>query len=179
MADNTRTYSIQYQASYDELKEAFSLLVDKRSKRSRRIVGGLWLAAAIVLVILYAREPIGIHYAFMALVSAVFATLVWGYPDIKASLAARKVAKRKGTYKIKVRSDGYIIPYGQEALSLAKDKKSRAFETDRLFAVRPDFNHSIYLPKRAMDQVRISFVREVLQTYCKSYIDNRKNTETN
>ena len=172
----TKVINVQYQPTYDELKEAIALLVEKRSKRSRRVVGCLWLIAALICLVLYIREPIGLHYAFGALVGSVTATLVWGYPDIKAAAEAKKILKKKGTYKLQIRSDGYVIPYGLDPLSLSEDKKSRAYETDRLFSIRPDLNHSIYLPKRAMDKNRIEFTRNILQTYCSSFTDCRKTT---
>ena len=166
-----KKYSLNYNLSFDELFEAISMLVDKKSKKSRMIMGLILFGAAIICVILYALQPYGIQYAFSALVLGIFACLVLGYPTFKGRMNARKICKQKGIYKITLTTDGYITPFGGEALDLWADNQCCAYESDTIFALRADRMHSFCIPKRILSPKEVNQTRKIFQTYSSKYIN--------
>ena len=169
-----KKYQLSYQLSYDELAESMTLICDKRSKKSRTIMGWILFALAIGAVILYAFNPYGVHYAFTAIVMAAFSFVVWYYPSLKGKNSARKISKRKGTYKLVVSSDGYIVPYGDGPVDLFEFAGGKSFETNNLFAIRADQLHSFCIPKRILSQKQLSEIRDMLVKYSPAYADNCK-----
>ncbi|MDY2629441.1 MAG: hypothetical protein SOW08_14210 [Lachnospiraceae bacterium] len=167
-----KTYRLNYQLSYDEIAESMTLICDKRSKKSRTVMGAVLFALAVGAVILYSQNPYGIHYAFAAIVMAVFSFVVWSYPSLKGRSSARKISKRKGTYKLVVSSDGYITPYGDDPVDLFEFPQGKSFETDNLFAIRADRLHSFCIPKRILSQKQLSEIRDILIRYSPAYSDN-------
>ena len=169
-----KKYSLNYNLSFDELFEAISMLVDKKSKKSRMIMGCVLFLAAVSCVILYAFQPYGIQYAFSALILGVFACLVMGYPTFKGKINARKICKQKGIYKVTFTTDGYIAPYGEKAHDLWADSKCCAYESDFIFALRADRTHSFCIPKRVLTPTQINQTRQMFKTYSSNYIDKSK-----
>lgn len=169
-----KTYHLNYQLSYDEIAESMTLICDKRSKKSRSVMGGVLFALAVGAVILYSQNPYGIHYAFAAIVMAVFSFIVWSYPSLKGKSSARRIIKQKGTYKLVFSSDGYITPYGDDPVDLFKFSQGKSFETNNLFAIRADRLHSFCIPKRVLSQKQLSEIRNTLITYSPAYADNCK-----
>jgi hypothetical protein len=168
-----KTLNLSYELTYDEIYEALLMIVDKRSRKSRYIVSVILCVIAAILVVQYAMDMYAIQYAFLGLVSALLAFLVIWYQPHKAKRGAKKISKLKGTYKIKLSSDGYITPYGADALAISGDKDCRAFETDTIFALRMTTVHNFCFPKRAMNSFEINLTREILQKYARKYFDQR------
>lgn len=169
-----KKYSLNYNLSFDELFEAISMLVDKKSKKSRMIMGCVLFLAAVSCVILYAFQPYGIQYAFSAFVLGVFACLVMGYPTLKGRINARRICKQKGVYKITFTTDGYITPYKENALDLWEDNKCCAYESDAVFALRADRTHSFCIPKRVLTPTQVNQTRQMFKTYSSNYINRSK-----
>ena len=169
-----KKYHLSYQLSYEELAESMTLICDKRSRKSRRIMGGVLLLLAIGAVYLYATNPYGIHFAFGAIVMAAFAFIVWEYPTLKGKSSARRISKRRGTYKLVVASDGFIEPYGDEPVDLFAFSGGKSFETEDLFAIRADRMHSFCIPKRILSPKQLSEIRNMLVKYSPAYADNCK-----
>ena len=169
-----RSFNLTYDMTYGEVYEALLMIIDKRSKKARRIMGGVLLAVAVVCVILFAMNPYGLVFELAAVMFALFSFLVFCYPGIKAKQGAKKICRLKGTYKIKLFSDGYIVPNGRERLDIRGDKDCRAFESDTVFALRLDRMTNFCLPKRRMNGSEIEMTRSILQTFARRFSDRRR-----
>ena len=168
-----RSISLSYDMTYGEVYEALLMIVDRRSKKARCGVGIFLLAIAAVCAVLFAMNPYGLMFEIGALLFALFSFLVLAYPGIKAKQGAKKISRRKGTYKVKLFSDGYIVPYGREKLDIRGDKDCRAFESDAVFALRLDRMTNFCLPKRRMNGSEIQLTRDTLQKYARRFSDRR------
>lgn len=166
-----RCINFQFQLTYEEAREAFLLVIDRRSHTSRLIMGGVLLALALGSAILYGRHPYGLQFALAAILFALFAFLVLAYPTLKAGRAAKSVTRQGGTYKLKLSTKGYFVLPGGEKLPINGDRLSRVLESDTLFAIRPDRYNTVCLPKRIIQADDIAQVRAVLQTYARTYHD--------
>lgn len=169
-----RSFSLTYDMTYDEVYGALLMIIDKRSKKARRIMGGVLLAAAVACVVLFAMNPYGLVFELAAILFALFSFLVFCYPGIKAKQGAKKISRLRGTYKIKLFSDGYIVPGGRERLDIRGDKDCRAFESDTVFALRLDRMTNFCLPKRRMNGSEIQLTRSTLKTYARRFSDRRR-----
>ncbi len=168
-----RSVSLSYDMTYGEVYEALLMIIDKRSKKARYGVGIFLLAAAAACAVLFAMNPYGLMFEIGAVLFALFSFLVLCYPGIKAKQGAKKISRRKGTYKVKLFSDGYIVPHGGERLDIRGDKDCRAFESDAVFALRLDRMTNFCLPKRRMNGSEIQLTRKTLQTYARRFSDRR------
>lgn len=168
-----RSVSLSYDMTYGEVYEALLMIIDKRSKKARYGVGIFLLAAAAACAVLFAMNPYGLMFEIGAVLFALFSFLVLCYPGIKAKQGAKKISRRKGTYKVKLFSDGYIVPHGGERLDIRGDKDCRAFESDAVFALRLDRMTNFCLPKRRMNGSEIQLTRKTLQTYARRFFDRR------
>lgn len=167
-----KKYHLNYQLSYEELAESMTLICDRRSKKSRIIMSCVLFVLAIGAVILYAQNPYGIHYAFTAIVMAAFSFIVGAYPSLKGKNSARKISKQRGTYKLVVSSDGYILPYGDDSVDLFAFSGGKCFETNQLFAIRADRFHSFCIPKRILNPIQLFEIRAILVKYCPAYTNS-------
>lgn len=168
-----RFFYLSYDMTYGEIYETLLMIIDKRSKKARFGVGLLLLAAAAACAILFAMNPYGLVFEMGAVLFALFSFLVLAYPGIKAKQGAKKISRQKGTYKIKLFSDGYILPHGKERMDIRGDKDCRAFESDTVFALRLDRMTNFCLPKRRMNGSEIQLTREILQKYARRFFDRR------
>lgn len=168
-----RSISLSYDMTYGEVYEALLMIIDRRSKKARYGVGIFLLAAAAACAVLFAMNPYGLMFEIGAVLFALFSFLVLAYPGIKAKQGAKKISRRKGTYKVRLSSDGYIVPYGQDRLDIRGDKDCRAFESDAVFALRLDRMTNFCLPKRRMNGSEIELTRETLQKYARRFSDRR------
>ncbi len=164
-----KSCSFRYELAYDEIYDALRLIVDRRSPRSRRVMGIVLLVLAAPCVVLYALNPYGLQWALLAILFAVFSFLVLCSPSLRAKKGARAATRRKGYYKLTLSGDGYIVLANGNRIELDGDKDSRAYETDALFAIRPDQVTSVCLPKRMMQPAEITLTREILKTYVRAF----------
>jgi len=154
--------SFSYSISYDEAYAAFKLLSNRIAPKYRTVISIVLIGVAVVLIALYAINPYNLEYFLLpALCLALYMGIVY-YPETKARSGARKVASIKGVYKIELFASGYIKPFGEQKLPLSNDKWARAFETEALFALRPDRTHTFCLPKRIMSEEQAIFVRQAI-----------------
>lgn len=170
--------AFRFTLTYEEIREAFLMIIDRRSRTSRLAMNISLFLLALVCVCLYALYPQGLQFALMACLFAFFSFLVCVYPSWKAGRAARIVVKKGGTYKFSLSSEGYFILPGGEKLLLKGDSRSRAFETDTLFAVRPDRYHTICLPKRVIRTSDLIQVRSILQSNIRAFHDRTSSVKT-
>jgi hypothetical protein len=83
-------------------------------------------------------------------------------PALKARRGARAVARTGGTYcYVLSAADGIILNNGQ-AVPLDGDPDARAIESARVFAIRPDREHSFCIPKRVLKEEEITAIRRLL-----------------
>ena len=165
--------SFRFSLTYEEAREAFLLIIDRRSPAVRKCMGGILLLLAVLCVYLYGIQPYGLQFALTGLLFAFFSFLVYAQPSLKAGRSARKVATAGGTYALVLSEKGYVLLPGEGKLSLKGDSRSRAFETDALFAIRPDRFHTICLPKHALKEPETEQVRKILKTNIRAFHDRR------
>lgn len=161
----------RFQLTYAEAREAFLLIIDRRSRISRIAMSSILLTLSFICVILYGFHPYGLQFAFMALLFALFSFLVYAYPSLKASSSAKAVVRQGGTYELKLSAEGYFILPDGEILNLNGDKHNRIFESNVLFAIRPDRFHTVCIPKRAVPAPKLELVRSILRSNTKSFCD--------
>ena len=158
--------SFRYKLSYDEAYEAFYLLSFRRSRTFKLAVGCGLVAVIVVLLILFVLDPRKIHYFMIVILALLLLFYLIYMPAIKARRGARQVAKTDGTYQLELTEDGQLR-LQNETIPLAGDKNARAYETDRIFAIRTDTARTFCLPKRLMAEEQIGRVRQVLTQYTK------------
>lgn len=168
---HTKVKSLQlsYVLTYDEALSSFLFVATRRSETSRKILSVVLLSLAAALIVFYGLYPYHLEYMALALLSLALWVMVVPYPSYKAKRGARAVARAKGTYQVELFSDGYIQPWVSQRLPLSGDKAARGCETEQLFVLRPDSQHTFCLPKRAMKPAEIDFVRQTLAQYLPSF----------
>ncbi|MCD7830116.1 MAG: hypothetical protein LUG58_06735 [Clostridiales bacterium] len=161
--------SVRYELRYEEAYEALRLIVDRRSPKSRRVMGYALLALAVVCVVLYARDPYGLQFALLALLFALFSFLVLWTPHLRAQRGAKAITRRKGYYQYTLSGKGYVKLANGTKIDLKGDKDCRAHETETLFAIRPDRMNTICLPKRCLTPSQVLLAREILEYYSRVF----------
>ena len=162
--------SLRYSLSYDEAFDAFLLLSARGSKRHRDITAVALIVLAALLTVLYAFYPYQLEYFFLAVLALATFGGVMYYPRIKAHAGAKRVAKARGVYKVDLSTAGRLRTADWTCLELSGDKDARAFETEALFVLRPDRQHTFCLPKRIMAEHEIDLIREVVAAHVKKFI---------
>ncbi len=155
------TYKLTYQEAYD----TFYLLASRQSKRTRILLGICLTAAAVCLLILFAADSRGIHYLFLAAIAILLLFYLLYHPVLSARKGARNVAKANGTYQITVNGSGRIRLPGNQTLQFGEDKYARAVETDSIFALRIDTQHTLCIPKRILKEREILQIRQMIEEH--------------
>lgn len=153
---------LTYQLTYEEAYEAFRVLASRRRRSTRIAASCVIVVAAITLLVLYGMDGVKIHYLFLAVCCiAVLFYLVY-QPVISAKRGAANVAKAAGTYHIILYENGTIDLPGEKGISIHGDKFARSVETDKVFALRPDPQHTICIPKRLLKDRDADMIRDLL-----------------
>ena len=160
---------LRYSLSYDEIYETFATILNKHSRRSRHVAATVLSAVAVVLLVLYARNPSHLEYSFLALVTALLIFRVLGYKELKARRSAKRLSRVGGIYEVTLYAQGQIQPKGGAKLDLNGDKDARAFETERLFVIRPDRMHTFAIPKRAIRPEESAIIRNTLKSCMRKF----------
>lgn len=151
---------LRYSMTYEEAKEAFYALATRRSRGSRIAVSVILVAICVSMLAMYAYSKTGIHYLFLAVCSIAMLFYVIYQPALAARRGASKVSKTGGEYHIILNEDGSCeLPDGTK-LDMGADKYARAIETDNVFAVRFDGEHTVCIPKRILKDKEEVFIRE-------------------
>lgn len=153
------TYKLTYQEAYD----TFYLLASRQSKRTKTLLGICLTAVAVCLLILFAADSRGIHYLFLAVIAILLLFYLLYHPLLSARKGAKNVAKTNGTYKITVNESGRIQLPGNQTLQFGEDKYARAVETDSIFALRIDTQHTLCIPKRILKEREILQIRQMIE----------------
>lgn len=168
------TFSFRFSLTYEEAREAFLLIIDRRTPAARRIMSFTLLALAVICVCLYGLHPYGLQYALTALLLAVSSYLVSAYPSLRAARAAKNVTRTTGIYEFTLSEEGCLLLPNGERIDLNGDSGSRAYETEHLFAIRPDRLHTFCLPKHSIPASDFQQVRSILKTNVRAYHDRRR-----
>lgn len=160
------SYEFTYKLSYDEIYESFLLLSAKWSKKVRVIIGAILVGITVAMLIGYYLDSQRIHFFILAIFAILLLYYLIYVPVLKAKKGAQKVSKQKGTYRVKLTSDGKVVA-GSETINMAGDKDARVIETERLYILRPDNAHTFCLPKRIMKKEEIEEVRALLKANIK------------
>lgn len=168
------TFSFRFSLTYEEAREAFLLIIDRRTPAARRIMSFTLLALAVICVCLYGLHPYGLQYALTALLFAVSSYLVSAYPSLRAARAAKNVTRTTGIYEFALSEAGCLLLPNGERIDLNGDSGSRAYETEHLFAIRPDRLHTFCLPKHSIPASDFQQVRSILKTNVRAYHDRRR-----
>jgi len=158
--------SFRYQLSYDEAYEAFYLLSFRRSRTFKLAVGCGLVAVIVILLVLFVLDPRKIHYFMIVILALLLLFYLIYMPAVKARRGARQVVKTGGTYQLELTEDGQLR-LQKETIPLAGDKNARAYETNRIFAIRTDTARTFCLPKRLMQEDQMSRVRAILTQHTK------------
>ena len=158
--------SFRYELSYEEAYEAFYLLSFRRSRPFKLAVGCALVAVVVILLILFVMDPRKIHYFMLVILALLLLFYMIYMPVLKARRGAKQVARQKGTYQVTVGEDG-VLALQQEQVPLAGDRNARAYETERIFAIRTNTTRTFCLPKRLMTQTQIERVRQILAAHTK------------
>ena len=153
---------VTYQLSYDEAFEAFKVLASRRSPAVRNAIIAILVVIAVVMLVLYGVNGIGIHYLFLAIISIVLLAYIIYHPVLSAKRGANGVARARGKYHVVLHDDGTMDLPREEGIKLHGDKYSRIIETDNVFAIRPDGEHTVCIPKRILNNKETEFVRSLM-----------------
>lgn len=161
------SYEFIYRLTYDEAYETFFLISMKWSPKARKIIGAILTAITVGMLSVYYLDSRKIHYFFIIIFAILMLYYLIYIPVLKAKKGAKEVARKNGTYKIKLTDKGKIVLSGTDESELLGDKDARAIETKTLFVLRTDKSTTICLPKRIMKQDEIEDVREIIKAYLK------------
>ena len=154
---------LNYSLTEDEAFQAFYLLASRRSGIMKWIVSAVLAALTLVLLVFYAADSRRVHLLFLAVCAIALLFYILYQPLLRAKRGARRVGKTGGRYQITLYQDGRISLPGEDTLKLSGDKYARAIETDMIFALRPDAQHTICIPKRILPAEEADFIRTVLK----------------
>lgn len=168
METESALFSVRYRLEPSQTREALTLILDRRGKRARTVMAGLLLLLAAGLAIWGCYTAPGSHLT-LAGYSAAVAILVYFYPATRARWSARQLSHATGYYQLNVYADGTLgLPDGSR-VSLWGDKGSRGFSTSRIFALRPDRQHTFCIPRTALSlqqqTIFTRLLRENLRTF--------------
>ena len=150
---------LKYKLTYQEAYEAFYVLASRLSRKIRILISVILTAIAAVLLVLFAMESTRAHYFFLAICSVALLFYILYQPVISARRGARQVERVNGTYHVIVHEDGTIDLPGEKNLKVKGDKYARTIETDEVFALRIDAQHTICIPKRVMKDADEELIR--------------------
>ncbi|MBR2188758.1 MAG: YcxB family protein [Eubacterium sp.] len=154
--------TLNYQLTKDEAYEAFYLHASRRSRTVKLIVSAVLTALAVILLGFYALDSRRIHMLFLAVCAIALLFYILYQPVLQAKRGARLVEKAGGKYRIILHRDGRIVLPDGGVLNMSGDKYARAVETDTIFALRPDAQHTICIPKRILSEDEAEFIRALL-----------------
>lgn len=162
MAEQKFELVFEYRLTRQEAYDTFYLLASRLSKRTKRLFFAGLTGVSVSLLILFGMDSRKIHYLFLALIAILLLFYVLYYPVLCAKKGAENVARTDGIYRVELNADGLIrLPPGQ-VLEYGSDQYARTVETDRIFAVRIDGQHTVCIPKRILKESEISRLREIL-----------------
>ena len=154
---------LQYRLTYQEAYDTFYLLASRQSKKTRIFLGICLTAIAIVLLVLFGMDGRKVHYFFLALIAILLLFYLIYHPALRARAGAANVAKTNGLYKITLNEAGQIRLPGNQTLRFGEDRYARAVETDTVFALRIDTQHTLCIPKRILKNHEIEQIREMIE----------------
>lgn len=161
--DARKKINVQYTLPYKDIYETFLILMRRGKGVIYQILSVVIISAGIFFLFLLFRNPARIDYSISALLAAFAIIASKCYPQYKARKNALRLSRIKGHYDITIYMQGIIQSKEEPGISLQSDRKARAFETERLFIVRPDANHTYSIPKTALSDSDVLFVRQTLQ----------------
>lgn len=154
---------LKYKLTYQEAYETFYVLASRLSRKTRIAIGVVLTVITAVLLVLFAMDGTRAHYLFLAICSVALLFYILYQPVISARRGARQVERTSGTYHVILHEDGTIDLPGEKNLKIKGDKYARIIETDSVFAMRVDTQHTICIPKRVMKDADEKFIR----VFCK------------
>ncbi len=157
--------NLEYKMSYQEAYDAFLLLASRRRKSATILFVIALTAIAVVLLILFALDPRKVHYLFLAVIAILLLFYIIYQPALSARRGAKNVAKTNGIYKISLDESGRIGLPDKSILLFGEDKHARAAETDTIFALRVDKDHTICIPKRILGKNQEVQVRQMIEDH--------------
>ena len=158
-------FQLQYQEAYD----TFYLLSSKHGRKYNAVIGICLTLIASILLIFYALDSRKVHYFYLAVISILLLFYLIYSPVIKAKKGASAVVKNNGYYEIGFTEKGILHLPSSESILLSEDKHSRVVETDTIFAIRADKEHTVCLPKRILQDVQESQLRELFKNNAHYY----------
>ena len=153
---------LKYRLTYDEAYETFYALASRRSRKTTLIICAIIAVIAAVLLVLYGMDSRKVHYLFLAGCSIILLFYILYKPVLSARKGASSVAKAAGEYHVTVYDNGTIDLPGEKGIDIHGDKYSRSVETDTVFAIRPDSQHTICIPQRILKDKDRDLLRSIL-----------------
>ncbi len=157
--------NLEYKLTYQEAYDTFYLLASRRRRLTTILFIIALTAIAVVLLILFAIDPRKVHYLFIAIIAILLLFFIIYQPALSARRGARNVARTNGTYKISLNESGKIGLPDKTTLRFGEDRNARAAETDTIFALRVDRDHTICIPKRILKGKQEDQVRQMIENY--------------
>ncbi|MDR1431363.1 MAG: YcxB family protein [Propionibacteriaceae bacterium] len=163
-AEQSRSYALRYELTYQEAYEAFSLLADKRGKKWRYAAfAAIGVAAAISLALLLI-DPRGLQYSMLTVLCAALMLYVMYWPAVKARRGARAVTRSGGSYRYQLGYRRGIVLDNGQAVPLNGDLDARAIESGTAFIIRTDRQNSFCIPKRILTEEEVPAIRRLLSS---------------
>lgn len=156
--------NLQYRLTWQEAYDTFYLLASRQSKRTKLVLGICLTAISVILLILFAMDSRKVHYLLLALIAILLLFYLIYHPVLRARKGAANVAKINGLYKVTLNGTGQIRLPGNETLQFGEDKYARAVETDTIFALRIDAQHTLCIPKRILTEHEINQLRQMIES---------------
>ena len=156
---------LRYRISYDEAYEAFKAVASRRSNTARTAVTAVLAAITCVLLVLFARESAAVHYLFLAVCSILLMFYLIYQPVISARRGASQVSKTAGEYHVVLHDNATMDLPDESDIDLRADKFARIVETENVFAIRPDTQHTVCIPKRILKDNEKDFIKKLASTH--------------
>lgn len=154
--------TLQYRLTYQEAYDTFYLMAFRQSRRTRLLLGICLTAAAVLLLVLFARDSRTVYNLFLAIIATLLLFYLIYHPALAARRGAAKVARTNGTYRITIHGSGRIDLPGNQTIQFGEEKYARAAETDTIFALRPDTQNTLCIPKRLLSETEAAEIRKIL-----------------
>lgn len=170
MKTESALFSVRYQLEPSQTKEALFLILDRRGIRARAIIAVLLFLLAAGLVLWGNSVAPGVNLT-LAGYSAAVAVLVYCYPKMRAQWSSRRLSRTAGHYQLAFYTNGTVgLPDGSQ-VSLRGDKGSRGFSTSRVFALRPDRQHTFCIPRSALSPHQQAILTQLLRENLRAFTE--------
>lgn len=162
MSEQKFDFVFRYKLTRQEAYDAFYLLASRQSKKAKIFYFAGLTGISAYMLLLFALDSRKLHCLFLALIAVALLFYLLYRPVFCARKGAENVVRTNGTYQVELSASGLIRLPPDQVLKFGSDRYARFVETDYIFALRIDAQHTLCIPKRILKESEIDRIRDIL-----------------